>query len=232
MIKHFYKTIIINRAVPRSGKTTITRHITQSLQSVGLQVVNHSTDDFFMNDGRYCFDIKKLNEYHQRNLKNFVKDLKKGTDIVICDNTNLQPWQTEPYTKNARKYGYKIIFLNLTPRELHKHVQAQLVTPEKPDAHGVPEERLAEFIKDFNTYNSLLDKKSPINRKRHFHYRWDDTTLSPIAVGTAQHFDLDEVITIEPHEYHQAKVNIGPRFLNSITFQQKKSIQSGKTHIL
>ena len=165
----FVKTVIINRAVPGSGKTTIARCITQALQSAGLQVVNHSTDEFFMYDGRYCFDISKLHEYHQQNLKNFIADLQRGTDVVICDNTNLQPWQTAPYTDNARKYGYRIIFLNLTPRELHKHVQAQMVTPEKPDAHGVPEDRLAEFIEDFNTYNSLLDKKAPIDKKLHFH---------------------------------------------------------------
>ena len=212
----FCKTVIINRAVPGSGKTTIARNITATLQAAGLQVVNHSTDEFFMINGRYCFDINRLNEYHQRNIENFVTDLKKGTDIVICDNTNLQPWQTAPYTDNARKYGYKVIFLNLTPRELYKHVQAQLVTPEKPDAHGVPEERLAEFIEDFNTYNSLLEKTSPIDRQRHFHYSWDNNYLRPVAIGTAKHFDLDEVITIEPHEYHEAKRDIGKRFVDLI----------------
>lgn len=212
----FVKTVIINRAVPGSGKTTIARCITQSLQSAGLQVVNHSTDEFFMYDGRYCFDISKLHEYHQQNLKNFIADLQRGTDVVICDNTNLQPWQTAPYTDNARKYGYRIIFLNLTPRELHKHVQAQMVTPEKPDAHGVPEDRLAEFIEDFNTYNSLLDKKAPIDSKRHFHYQWDNQSLRPIATGSAQHFDLDDIITVEPQEYHQAKQIIGQQFISLV----------------
>ena len=61
----FVKTVIINRAVPGSGKTTIARCITQALRSVGLQVINHSTDEFFMHDGRYCFDISKLHKYHQ-----------------------------------------------------------------------------------------------------------------------------------------------------------------------
>lgn len=212
----FHKTVIINRAVPGSGKTTIARCITQALQAAGLQVVNHSTDEFFMRNGRYCFDIGKLNEYHQQNQKNFIRDLQCSTDIVICDNTNLQPWQTAPYTDNARKYGYRIIFLNLPPRELYKHVQAQLVTPEKPDAHGVPEECLAEFIEDFNTYNPLLDKKAFIDRKRHFHYRWDNDLLHPVVVGPAQHFDLDAVVTVVPHEYHQAKQTIGKQFVDLV----------------
>ena len=212
----FHKTVIINRAVPGSGKTTISRCITQTLQAAGLQVVNHSTDDFFMRNGRYCFDIKKLNSYHQQNLKNFIADLQRGIDVVICDNTNLLPWQTAPYTARARKYGYRIIFLNLTPRELYKHVQAQIVTPEKPDAHGVPEKQLAQFIEDFNTYDPLLDKTARIDNQRHFHYRWDNRLLLPVAAGCARHFDLDEVVTVKPHEYHQAKQNIGKRFLDLI----------------
>ena len=212
----FVKTVIINRAVPGSGKTTIARCITNALQDAGLQVANHSTDEFFMHDGRYCFDISKLHDYHQENLKNFIADLKRGTDIVICDNTNLQPWQTAPYTDSARKYGYKIIFLNLTPRELYKHVQAQLVTPEKPDAHGVPEERLAEFIDDFNTYNPLLDRTAVVDSNCHFHYQWDNSFLRPVAIGAAQHFDLDDVVTVEPHEYHEAKQNIGKLFVDLV----------------
>ena len=212
----FHKTVIINRAVPGSGKTTIARCITQELQAAGLKVVNHSTDEFFMHNGRYCFDIDKLHEYHQRNLENFIADLRRGVDVVICDNTNLVPWQTAPYTGNARKYGYRIIFLNLSPRELHKHVQAQLVTPEKPDAHGVPEPQLVRFINDFNTYNALLDKKSDIDRSRHFHYSWNKILKRPVAVGFAQHFDLDQVITVEPHEYHQAKQTIGKRFVDLV----------------
>ena len=169
-----------------------------------------------MHDGKYCFDISKLHEYHQRNLENFIADLRRGIDVVICDNTNLMPWQTAPYTDNARKYGYRIIFLNLSPRELYKHVQAQKVTPEKPDAHGVPEAQLAEFIHDFNTYNALLDKNTGIDRSRHFHYNWDSRLLQPVAVGYAQHFDLDEVITVAPSEYHQVKQTIGKRFVDLI----------------
>ena len=35
---------------------------------------------------------------------------------------------------------------------------AQKVTPEKPDAHEVPESSMREHIADFNNYNELLDK--------------------------------------------------------------------------
>lgn len=214
MKNNFRKTVIINRAVPGSGKTSLARCITGTLSQEGLSIANHSTDDFFMVGNRYCFDIRKLHGFHKRNLENFKNSLCKGVDVVICDNTNIQPWQSEPYTDLARKYGYQIIFLNLTPRELRKHCQAQMVTPEKPDAHQVPEEKLAEFIRDFNLYDPLLSPAGKVDPARHRHFVWNKEKLCPEAVGPAAHFDLDHIVTIRPDEYHSAKKEIGGYFLS------------------
>ena len=170
MRKHFFRTVIMNRAVPGSGKTSLSRCITDAIRAAGLTVANHSTDDFFMEDGLYCFDLTKLAVYHHWNLVGFQQSLCRGVTVVICDNTNLQPWQTAPYTDLARRHGYRIIFLNLTPRELWKHVAAQQVTPEKPDAHGVPKARLAEFIRDFNEYDELLNPFATVDSAKHHHY--------------------------------------------------------------
>ena len=79
----------------------------------------------FPGNNRYYFDINRLGEFHKQNQDDFKQSLANGTDVVICDNTNLQPWQTEPYTRIARENGYRIIFLNFLPRELWKHVQSQ-----------------------------------------------------------------------------------------------------------
>ena len=207
------KTVIINRAVPGTGKTTISRCITQALENAGLIVRNHSTDDFFMQNGRYCFDIEKLHTYHELNLAYFHQDLESGADVVICDNTNIKPWHSEPYTDLARQYGYQVVFLNMTPRELSKHVQSQIITAEKPDAHGVPEETLKRLIREFNDYNSLLDQTTAIDAGKHYHYYWDDAKCMAIASGAARHFDYDTVVTIRPEEYHQAKLDIGEKFL-------------------
>lgn len=128
----FRKTVLLNRAIPGSGKTAIARSISDTLASNGLHVGNHSTDDYFMRDGRYCFDVRKLMEYHQRNLLAFQRDLEVGKDGVICDNTNLLPWQTAPYTRLARRYGYRIVFLNFPPREFWKHIRAQQVRRRSP----------------------------------------------------------------------------------------------------
>ncbi len=105
------KTVLINRAVPGSGKTTYTNVIIERLNQLGITRAVHSTDSFFMVDGRYVFEVEKLNGYHRDNLANFVLSLANGVDFVVCDNVNLSPWQTEPYTQAARAHGYQIIFM-------------------------------------------------------------------------------------------------------------------------
>lgn len=84
--------------------------------------------------------------------------LANGIDLVVVDNTNPHPWETEPYTDAARAAGYQIVIMNFLPREFEKHMSAQKVTPGKPDAHEVPEQSLREHMSDFWAYNDLLDK--------------------------------------------------------------------------
>ncbi len=210
------RVVIINRAVPGSGKTTLTKSIVKELKSNNLDVAIHSTDEYFMENGRYMFDITKLEEYHKKNLQQFTDSVKQGIDVVICDNTNIAPWQTEPYTKVARENGYKVIIFTLNPRELQKHIDSQKVTPEKPDAHGVGEEILKRMIDEYYIYDDLLNPKTIIDKDKHIHYVWDQETLSKKEVGSAKHFDCDVVFRVMPWEYHHLKDSIGAKFLKII----------------
>jgi hypothetical protein len=205
------KTVIINRAVPGSGKTTISNCVVSYLVERGASVSIHSTDEFFMDEqGGYVFEIEKLYSNHQQNLSKFIKNLEAKCDAVICDNINLSPWETEPYTSAARKYDYRVLFLNFYPRELEKHIQSQQVTEEKPDAHGVPTEILVRFIQEFNDYNSLLDASNPIDPLIHKHFTWDNVANARVeTTRTCPHFDVDEIVTIMPDEYHRVKQTIG-----------------------
>ena len=167
-----------------------------------------------MRDGRYVFDISKLGEYHRRNLAAFKESLAKGVDLVVVDNTNLHPWETEPYTTAARAAGYRIILMNFMPRAFEKHMESQKVTPEKPDAHEVPESSMREHITDFNTYNELLDKNAVPDPARHFNYRWDEYLRDVIRVPTpVKHFDYDVLIQIPSASYHDLKNRIGEKIL-------------------
>ena len=230
-----HKTVIINRAVSGSGKTTLARCVTDALRELGLTVAVHSTDDFFMRDGRYVFELEKLSGYHAQNLANFTADLERGTDVVICDNMNLLPWQSQPYTDAARKYNYRIIFLNFLPRELKKHLAAQVVTSGKPDAHGLSEEILKRFIQNFHDYNDLLDTNTVRDIKRHHVFIWNDADNVAMDTGTlAPYFDSDAVITIRPDEYQELKNTLGEKVLNLIVFpgEDLKMSETKKHYLL
>lgn len=209
------KTVLINRAVPGSGKTTFAKNIFAAVSAAGLSIAVHSTDEYFMRDGRYVFDVSMLGEYHRRNLAAFKESLAKGVDLVVVDNTNLLPWETEPYTSAARAAGYRIILMNFQPREFEKHMAAQKVTPEKPDAHEVPESSMREHIADFNNYNELLDKNAVPDPTRHFNFRWDEYLQDVVRVPTpVKPFDYDVLIQITSEAYHELKDMIGKRILN------------------
>ena len=210
------KTVIINRAVPGSGKTTITNCIVNELKNNDINVAMHSTDEYFMVGNRYVFDIIKLYTYHQKNLREFEKSIIKKVDVVICYNTNIAPWQTEIYTELARKYNYQIIIITLDPRELQEHVASQKVTAEKPDAHGVSEEILKMMIKEYYIYDDLLNPKIIIDSEKHLQYKWDSKNNNKIICGIAKHFDSDYVIRIFPNEYKKAQKNIGKKIITLI----------------
>lgn len=232
----FHKSVIINRAVPGSGKTSLSNCIVRHFRNIGLSVELHSTDDFFTtSNGLYEFQLEKLHEFHQKNIDEFIESLKSEMSLVICDNTNIAPWQTKPYTDAARLYGYRIVFLTYVPRELEKHIQSQQVTPDKPDAHCVPADVLVRFIEDYNIYSPLLEKSFPVNPEIHKDYSWDTQTRKRVETGLASpHFDADDIIEILPDQYHEIKNMMGDFIYNYLT-KDKKSIENiigGSRHSL
>ena len=211
------KTVIINRAVPGSGKTTISNSIVNTLKKYNLDICIHSTDEYFMVKDKYIFEIENLNTYHQKNIKNFRQSLEENETIVICDNTNIAPWQTKSYTDMAREYGYQIIFITFNPREIEKHVASQIVTDEKPDAHGVSEDVILQMIDEYYIYDNLLYKGNSVNSLTQLEYRWNEKKLVKESTGKAsEHFDTDYVVRILPNEYHEIKYTIGEKIMELV----------------
>ena len=212
------KTVIINRAVPGSGKTTISNRIKDILNKFKINIALHSTDEYFMtNNGKYIFEINKLGQYHNKTMEDYQKSLLNDTSIIICDNTNIAPWQTKPYTAMAREYGYQIIFITFNPREIEKHVASQIVTDEKPDAHGVSEEIIVRMIDEYYIYDKLLYKNNKVNALLQLEYSWNEEKLIKEPTGKAsEHFDADHVIRILPNEYHEIKHTIGEKLMELI----------------
>lgn len=192
------KTVIINRGVPASGKSTMSAHIKDVFNSYNYQVGIHSTDDYFIKNGKYVFDIKKASANHGKNQSAFLKDLKNGVDIVICDNTNISPAQTFFYTKAAKKFGYYIIYISFHPRDLESHVASQFLTQDPNLSHHVPKNIIARMIGEYQMYHSIFDNLSQ-----------DKNTIT-------MSFDEDKVIEINSNQFQQKKCSIGLDILNLI----------------
>lgn len=207
------KIVIINRAISGSGKTTITNCVLIEMLSNKLTVSAHSTDDFFMVEEKYIFDFDKLKTYHKQNLENFQKSIKRNLDVVICDNTNISPWETEPYIKIAREYNYKILIITLNPRELKEHVASQQITKENPTAHGVSEDTLKNMIHRYYLFDDLLNPNIIIDPKKHINYAWDKEKKERVKISVSKHFDSDFIIRITPNEFKESQVTIGEKIL-------------------
>ena len=212
----FVKAVLFFRAVPGSGKTTFSNRIREAVIGAGLTIAVHSTDAYYTNSitHTYDFDIEKLPEFHSRNLEEFKESLAKDVDVVVVDNTNLRPWETEPYTDAARVAGYRIVFLNFSPRAIEKHLAAQQVTPERPDAHQVPREVLLRFIEFYHQYNVLFDHGASPHPEL-VSFRWDASQKKAVPTEIpAKPFDYDDKLDISPDEYHTLKEIIGEMMLN------------------
>ena len=212
----FVRTVLVFRAVPGSGKTTFSNRVRDAVIGSGLTIAVHSTDAYFINPvtHTYDFNAEKLPEYHKRNLEEFKTSLASGIDVVAVDNTNLRPWETEPYTNLAREAGYRVVFFNFAPRELEKHLAAQQVTPERPDAHQVPKEMLELFIEYFRQYNVLFDHGAEPHPELVF-FKWDKDQKKAVPTDIpAKPFDYDDKLDISPDEYHTLKDKIGNMMIN------------------
>lgn len=87
-----------------------------------------SADDFFMQDGVYKFDPKKLKEAHGSCVRKVVEALQAKTELVVVSNTNINITELSPYVALGEAYGAEvtIICLKIDP-----------LTAEKRNVHGV-----------------------------------------------------------------------------------------------
>lgn len=123
--------------VPGSGKSTVASEIAAEARDVGVTTLICSTDDFFMVNGRYQFDPRRLAEYHARNFQKFALALADGTQLVILDNTNIREEHREPYVRLAKAMGYTVrveVVGEFTPEACEQYARR--------NTHGVPLESI------------------------------------------------------------------------------------------
>lgn len=113
------KILYIIRGVSGSGKTTFA-------STLGCEVA--SADDFFMVDGEYRFDPKKLPKAHEYCRVLVCGWMVDGESVIAVANTFTQDWEMEPYYIMAKDFGYTVFSIIVENRHGGKN------------EHGVPEQ--------------------------------------------------------------------------------------------
>lgn len=145
----YKKTVICLSAPSGAGKSTFSQNISQNLSKHNTVAI-YSTDDFFIKDGVYLFDIHKLGEAHKWNFDRFVKALENDINTIIIDNTNLSFSEFKPYMKEAFKHEYGFELLTLEPVLL---VEEYLLY----NKHGVPKETIIRQVEKFSKLNERIN---------------------------------------------------------------------------
>lgn len=189
------KKMYLLRGVPGSGKSTKSNSI---LSEYGIDTSNifiknqHilSTDDFFIVDGKYKFDPKKIVEYHKENQKRAENQMINGITPLLIDNTNIMPWEMKIYVELADKYGYDTVILNpedfstennplvITKKFINKELIFKRAYDRRNDGSGknIPDHILDRTIDNLNKYmNVTIDEirqsKPPTRKSNRKSYR-------------------------------------------------------------
>lgn len=125
------KKVIILRGISGSGKTWHARHFRQLAIDKGLQAIIISTDDFWMVNGEYQFDVTRLGDTHADSCKRFIQACDDNFDLIIVDNTNIKVWELAPYRLIAFAYKYEVKFYRI---ECTKQVAIKRCTHSVPAA--------------------------------------------------------------------------------------------------
>ena len=200
------KMAIINRGIPASGKSSFAKKIVEVLRAKGLSAMSCSTDDFFMVDGEYKFDASQLRKYHLQNQDRFKNTLKDGVDLVICDNTNIEPWEAKPYYEEAKAFNYKVILIDFEPRDIQEHFNSQ--TNEEYN-HNIPFEILETMKEKYLNYDELTLKSSYPTYNQPKRGYSETTKKVEVLDEISEPFYYDEFIKISSKEYLRIKEIVG-----------------------
>lgn len=98
------KNVIILSGASGSGKSTFAQFLSQNIEDHAIV----SADDYFMKDGEYKFDPRKLPQAHEHCRMLFMQCLDFGIGTIIVDNTNTTQKEYQFYVDEAERYWYKV----------------------------------------------------------------------------------------------------------------------------
>lgn len=95
------KKIILTSGIPGAGKSFLAESLARENNG---QIC--TTDDFFMKEGKYQYDVKFIGVAHKWNFGQFCHHIFNGCTYIIVANTNLKTWEMMPYVEFGAKMGF------------------------------------------------------------------------------------------------------------------------------
>ena len=145
------KIAIIMRAIPGSGKSTFASMLKNKAIELGLSCSIHSSDEKFMQDGKYNFSFALLGRNHRLTHDEFCQAMQNQIDVVISDNTNIKHKDYIRYVNSAKEANYKVIAVSFVPMESVMHFNRNV--------HSVPIEAIDDMKKAFNINTESVDQQ-------------------------------------------------------------------------
>lgn len=93
---NYKNALIIVRGLPGSGKSTLARKILSELKAKNIDTAHYEADSFFINDGKYVFDARKLGRAHSNCFENTKNALNAGSTVIVS-NTFTTLKELKPY---------------------------------------------------------------------------------------------------------------------------------------
>jgi predicted kinase len=150
------KKLIILRGLPGSGKTALASEILKKKRSGGCVF---STNDYFMEDGEYKYNSRKVKDAHLWNISRAVGAMNEGKELIIINNTNIRKWEAKPYVLAGVNNDYNVIFMETD--SLWKFDPNELSVR---DTHNVSIEVIKKMLREWEddfTVENVLDSKAP-----------------------------------------------------------------------
>jgi tRNA uridine 5-carbamoylmethylation protein Kti12 len=154
------KKIILVRGLPGSGKTTLGEKIKEQLFNAGTTCALYSTDDFFVYNNKYNFDVNLLSVAHSWNRGRVIRSMMRNVDVIIVANTFTQAWEVSPYYFDAQKFGYEVEFKQ---PKTEWAFDADVLF--EKNTHGVPLETIKKMIDRWESTETIISNLEENNEK-------------------------------------------------------------------
>lgn len=150
--------LVIVRGIPGSGKSTFSNKLLNILENS----VHYETDQYFVVDGQYVFDRKKLGQNHEMCFNDAMMALMGGKTVIVS-NTFTTMNEMNRYIKLAEWYssGLIVVNMNYNFKSVHDVPSKTLEYMKKRYVEPVYVCEELSTIKDFMWLNvEIMDDKS------------------------------------------------------------------------